>query len=389
MLYRKFGKTDEMVSILGFGCMRLPVIPGRAMCDIDEEKAIKLIRHAIDEGVNYIDTAYPYHGTGFEKGGNSELLVAKALKDGYRKKVKVATKLPTWLVNTQEDFDRYLNEQLERLETDCIDFYLVHTIKSQLWPVLKEIRINDCLDRAIKDGRIKYAGFSYHDKLPLFKEVVDYYNWSFCLMQYNYMDDKYQAGTEGLKYAAERGLGIAVMEPLRGGKLAGNVPEGVKDILNQASVKRTPAELALRWVWNHPEVSLLLSGMNSMEQLEENLRSANEGEANSLTSEDLNIVEKVKAVFKEKIKVNCTGCEYCMPCPAGVDISTCFTMYNNYHIYGREFASVADKIDTYYMLVPPERRANNCVECGRCETHCPQGISIVEELRNVKAVFNK
>lgn len=388
MLYRKFGKTNEMVSILGFGCMRLPVIPGRNAADIDEEYAIKLIRHAIDEGVNYVDTAYPYHGTGFDKGGNSELLVAKALKDGYRKKVKVATKLPSWLVETGEDFDRYLNEQLERLETDYIDFYLVHTIKSQLWTVLKEARINDCLDKAIKDGRIKYAGFSFHDKLPLFKEVVDYYNWSFCLIQYNYMDERYQAGTEGLKYAAEKGLGVAVMEPLRGGKLADNVPDGVKNILNQATVKRSAANIALRWIWNHPEVSLLLSGMNTMEQVEENLKAANEGEANSLNAEDMNTVEKVKAFFKEKIKVNCTGCEYCMPCPEGVDISTCFTMYNNYHMYGREFASVNNQ-DLYYLLVPPERRASNCVECGRCESHCPQGIAIIEELRNVKAVFNK
>jgi len=388
MLYRKFGKTNEMVSILGFGCMRLPILSGGGPTDIDEEKSISLIHYAIDRGVNYIDTAYPYHGTGFDKGGASELLVAKALKGGYREKVKIATKLPSWLIQTREDFDRYLNEQLERLETDYIDFYLVHTIKSQLWPGLQRTRIDECLNRAIKDGRIKYAGFSFHDKLTLFKEVVDYYDWSFCMIHYNYMDEHYQAGLEGLKYACGKGLGVAVMEPLRGGKLAANLPEKVQNFLKKSHVEKSPANLALRWVWNQPEVSLLLSGMNSMEQVEENLKAAEEGNVGSLTQEEVMAIEEIKAFFKEKMKINCTACEYCMPCPQGVDISTCFTMYNNYHMFGREVASVNNE-DIYYLLIPPGKRASNCVDCKKCESLCPHGIPISMEMKNVKALFNK
>ena len=381
MLYRKFGKTNEKVSALGFGCMRLPLLPGGDPTKIDEELAIKLIRHAIDEGVNYIDTAYPYHGNSRTKGGQSELLVAKALKDGYREKVKLATKLPSWLIKTREDLDNYLNEQLKRLETDCIDFYLVHNVNEDYWPSLKGAGITEFLNAALKDGRIKYAGFSFHDKLDLFKETVDYYDWSFCQIQYNYLDENFQAGTEGLQYAAQKGLGITIMEPLRGGKLAGNLPETVQNAFDQADVERTPADWALRWVLNHPEVSVVLSGMNAMDQVNENLKTAGEAEANSMTAEETNIIDRVKAIFKERIKVNCTACGYCMPCPSGVDIPTCFTMYNNYNMFGKE--------ETYHRFVGPEQRASNCVECGRCETLCPQGIEIRRHLKNVREVFEQ
>lgn len=379
MLYRKLGKTDEMVSILGFGCMRLPLLPGGDSTKIDERLAIELVRYAIDKGVNYIDTAYPYHGTGMGSGGKSEPFVAKALKDGYREKVKLATKLPSWLIKTKEDMDKYLNEQLVRLETDSIDFYLVHAINKQVWPMLKEAGIAEFLDQAIKDGRIKYAGFSFHDKLDLFKEVVDYYDWSFCQIQYNYLDEIFQAGSEGLEYAARKDIGVVIMEPLRGGKLAGNLPEDVQNAFDQADVKRTPADWALRWVWNHPEVSVVLSGMNAMDQVEENLRSANEAEVNSLTGKDVGVIDQVKAIFKDKIKVDCTACGYCMPCPEGVNIPSCFSMYNTYHMFGKE--------EAYHIWLAPKQKASNCVACGLCETHCPQGISICEELANVKAVF--
>ncbi|TGE33119.1 aldo/keto reductase [Desulfosporosinus sp. Sb-LF] len=379
MLYRRFGKTNEMVSSLGFGCMRLPILPGGDSTKIDEELAMKLVHHAIDEGVNYIDTAYPYHGKGMEKGGQSELFVAKALKNGYREKVKIATKLPSWLIKTREDMDRYLNEQLERLETDFIDFYLVHSINSRVWSTLKEIGIVEFLDQAIKDGRIGHAGFSFHDKIDLFKEVVDYYDWSFCQIQYNYLDEKFQAGKEGLDYAAQKGLGISIMEPIRGGKLAGNLPEDVQNAFEQADVKRTPVDWALRWVWNHSEVSVVLSGMNTMDQVTENLKSANEAEANSLSAKDVDVIEQVKAIFKEKIKVNCTACGYCMPCPMGVNIPSCFAMYNNHHMFGKE--------EAYNVWLTPQQKASNCEECGKCETHCPQGIQIPQELKNVKAVL--
>ena len=378
MLYREFGKTHEMVSILGFGCMRLPLLEGGDASKIDEKVAIELVHHAIDNGVNYIDTAYPYHGTGMSKGGQSEPFVAKALKNGYREKVKLATKLPSWLIKTSEDMDKYLNEQLKRLETDSIDFYLVHAINRQMWSTLKEAGISEFLDRAIKDGRIKYAGFSFHDKLDLFKEVVDYYEWSFCQIQYNYLDEEFQAGAEGLDYAAQRGLGIVIMEPLRGGKLASNLPEDVQNTFDQADVKRTPANWALRWVWNRPEVAVILSGMTTLDQVIENLNTANEAEV-SLTAKDIEVIDQAKAIFKEKIKINCTACGYCMPCPVGVDIPTCFSMYNNHHMFGKE--------EAYNIRLAPKQKASNCEECGRCETHCPQGILIREELKNVKAVF--
>ncbi|MPW27164.1 aldo/keto reductase [Alkalibaculum sp. M08DMB] len=379
MLYRKFGKTNENVSILGFGCMRLPLLPGGDTTKIDEQLAMKLVHYAIDKGLNYIDTAYPYHGTGMENGGQSELFVAKVLKNGYREKVKIATKLPSWLIKTREDMDILLNKQLERLETDVIDFYLVHGINSNVWPILKEAGITEFLDDAIKDGRIKYAGFSFHDKLDLFKEVVDHYDWSFCQIQYNYIDEDFQAGAEGLDYAAQRGLGIVIMEPIRGGKLADNLPEEALNAFDKSQIKRTPAEWALRWVSNHPGVSVILSGMNTMDQVKENINIANEATTNSLTKKELEIVDEVKEILQERIKVNCTACGYCMPCPEGVNIPSCFTMYNNYQIFGKE--------EAYNMRMAPSQRASNCVECGICETHCPQGILIRDELRNVKAVF--
>jgi hypothetical protein len=381
MLYRKFGKTNEIVSILGFGCMRLPLLSGGDPTKIDEKKAIDLIRYAIDKGVNYIDTAYPYHSaTRMWPGGWSEPLVAKALTDGYREKVKLATKLPSWLIKTREDMDKYLNAQLERLATDSIDFYLVHALNGNLWKNLQEIGITDFLNKAIKDRRIKYAGFSFHDKYESFNRIVDAYDWSFCQIQYNYMDEDFQAGKQGLQYAAAKGLGITIMEPLKGGKLAVGIPGVVQDIFDQANIKRTPVEWALRWVWNHKEVAVLLSGMNTIEQVVENLKIANEGKENSLTKEDLSVIEKAKSVYKQNIKVPCTGCGYCVPCPAGVDIPACFTCYNNYYIFGRE---------ERYALVPKEGRASNCVQCGKCEIRCPQAIKIREELKNVKALFEK
>ncbi len=381
MQYRKFGKTNEMISALGFGCMRLPII-GNDPTKIDEEKAIQLVRHAIDAGVNYIDTAYPYHGTGFTQGGESEPFVAKVLKDGYRNKVNIATKLPTWLIKTRADMDRYLNEQLERLETDVIDFYLLHNLNDHVWSQLKEAGFREFLDQAIKDGKIRYAGFSFHEKGESFKEIVDYYDWSFCQIQYNYLDENYQAGKAGLEYAAQKGLGVVIMEPLRGGNLT-KLPEEAKAIIDQADSRRTPAEWALRWIWNHPEVSVILSGMNAIEQVTENIKVAEEGEANSLTVKEVAIVEAVKEIFKKKIKVNCTGCAYCMPCPIGINIPMCFSTYNNHWI----FDGSPDAKYMYGAWSKMGAPASKCVECGKCESHCPQGIEIRKELKKIADLF--
>ncbi|MDR3565981.1 MAG: aldo/keto reductase [Negativicutes bacterium] len=370
-----------MVSVLGFGCMRLPVI-GNDPAHIDEGKAIAMIRHAIDAGVNYVDTAYPYHGTGFMSGGASEPFVAKALQDGYRKKVNLATKLPSWLVKTRADMDKYLNEQLDRLQTETIDFYLVHNLNKDVWPVMKELGISEFLDTAVKDGRIRYAGFSFHDQTGLFKEIVDYYDWSFCQIQYNYLDEEYQAGKEGLAYAASKGLGIAIMEPLRGGNLV-RLPEKAKTVLAQADIERTPAEWALRWLWNHPEVSVVLSGMSTIEQVEENIKVAGQAQANSLTAKETAMIDDIKKIFKERIKVNCTACSYCMPCPVGINIPICFSTYNDYWA----FDGTPEAKQRYEILAKFGAPASKCVECGKCESHCPQSITIRTELKNVSQLF--
>lgn len=366
---------------MGFGCMRLPII-GDDPTNIDADKAIPMIRYAIDAGVNYVDTAYPYHGTGFMQGGASEPFVAKALKDGYREKVNLATKLPSWLIKTRADMDRYLNEQLERLETDVIDFYLVHSLNAGVWPVVKEAGIKEFLDQALKDGRIRYAGFSFHDEGGLFKEIVDYYDWSFCQIQYNYLDEEYQAGKEGLEYAAKKGLGIAIMEPLRGGNLV-HLPKAAQAVMDRADIKRTPAEWALRWVWDHPEVSVVLSGMTTMDQVVENIKVAREAQANSLTAKEIAIIGEVKRIFTERIRVNCTACSYCMPCPVGINIPGCFATYNDHWVFDGTPAA-KERYAIWSKIATP---ASKCVECGKCESHCPQGIAIRKELKDVAALF--
>jgi uncharacterized protein len=385
MLYRDFGKTKEKVSVLGFGCMRLPTKSDNPM-DIDEENAIKMIRYAIDQGVNFVDTAYPYHGLSLDQGGASEPFLAKALSDGYREKVKIATKLPSWALETREDMERFLNEQLERLETDSIDFYMVHGINKAYWKKLKELGFEEFLDGALADGRIKHAGFSFHDRIELFKEVVDHYDWSFCLIQLNYLDDDYQAGIEGMEYAAEKGLGIAVMEPLRGGSLANNIPPEVQDLFDESDVERSPAEWALRWVWNHPQVAVVLSGMGTMEQLEENLKIAPKAQPSMLSDEEISITSKAKSIFKEKLKINCTDCGYCLPCPSGVNIPENFAKYNDYFLFGSPEMKGLYQFN-YQVFMPDTEKASACTECGVCEEHCTQDIHIIKQLKNVKEFF--
>ncbi len=374
---RLLGKTGEMVSILGFGCMRLPLLPGGATTDIDGKTATAMLRTAIDRGVNYVDTAYPYHGTGFDFPGQSEPFVGKALQDGYREKVKIATKLPSWLITSRDDMDRYLNHQLERLQTDHIDFYLVHAINSHFWPNLLKNDVKGFLDAALADGRIRNAGFSFHDKLPLFKEVVDAYDWSFCQIQYNYMDQNFQAGEEGLKYAHDRGLGIVIMEPLKGGKLANNIPEDAIKRFESTGKEMSPAAWALHWLWNDPRISVVLSGMSDMEQTLDNLDSAEKFKEGCFSDLDELVIADVRRIFRTRTKVGCTACGYCMPCPAGVDIPTCFTYYNNLHMFGKE--------EFYRMLGP--RQASSCTRCGKCVSHCPQGLQIPDLLAEVNQAF--
>ncbi|PKL64226.1 MAG: aldo/keto reductase [Methanomicrobiales archaeon HGW-Methanomicrobiales-3] len=385
MLYRKFPQCPHDLSILGFGCMRLPPAEGeQAGGKIDEPRAIEMIRTAIDAGVNYIDTAYPYHN------GESEVVVGKALGDGYRDRVFLATKLPSWLVASREDMDRYLNEQLEKLGTDHIDFYLLHGLGAETWENLKKLGVLEFLDSARADGRIRYAAFSFHDQFSVFKEIVDAYPWTFAQIQYNYMDEENQAGTQGLKYAAERGLGIVVMEPLRGGLLSGDVP-AIHQHLIDAPVRRTPSEWGLRWVWNHPEVTVVLSGMSAMEQVEENLTIAEQGVANSLPPAELAVVEKMRDAFASRVKIPCTGCRYCMPCPNAVDIPSCFMYYNQAYTF--EAKEKAAGVYTWALSgaftdgIPGY--ASCCLECGECEEKCPQHLPIREHMRDVSEYFGR
>ena len=366
MRYRKFGKLDWEVSALGFGAMRLPVLDNNT-AKIDEPEAIRMIRHSIDNGVNYVDTAYPYHG------GQSEPLVAKALEDGYRDKVKLATKLPSWLVQTADDFDKYLGEQLERLKTDQIDFYLLHGMSKARWPQLRDLNIIEKAEKAIEDGRIKHLGFSFHDSVEVFKEVVDGCDkWTFCQIQYNYMDTDYQAGTEGLKYAADKGLAVVVMEPIRGGQLAKEPPEPVAEIWAEARINRTPVEWALQWVWNQPEVSVVLSGMTTMRHVEENLVSAGRSSIGSFTADEVSLLDKVTEAFRGLSPIDCTNCQYCMPCPHGVNIPGVFGMYNDTTMYGDVRRSKA----LYMMRLTEEERADKCEQCEECLELCPQAIEI-------------
>ncbi|MBI9073374.1 MAG: aldo/keto reductase [Melioribacteraceae bacterium] len=382
MFYRKMPNMDEELSILGFGMMRLPIIDNDTS-QIDEKKATELVRYAIDNGLNYLDTAYPYHGKGFSGAGASEPFTAKVLKDGYREKVKIATKLPSWLIKSREDMDRILNEQLDRLETDSIDFYLIHALNKDHWANLTSLGVKDFMDKALEDGKIKYAGFSFHDgRVEVFKNIVDDYHWSFCQIQYNYLDEEYQAGKEGLDYAAEKGLGIIVMEPLRGGGLVNNLPEAASKIFLESDENRTKAEWALRWIWNHKDVSLILSGMSTMDQVIENVKIAGDAEIDSMNKEELDTIDKVKTILKEKIKVDCTSCSYCMPCPTGVDIPANFTRFNEYHIFNSEEARKSTK-ELYFRFLSEEKQAVSCIECGECESHCPQNIPIPEKLKLV------
>ena len=380
MLYRRMNNVASDLSILGFGCMRLPVIKNGS---IDEKQAAEMIRFAIDHGVNYFDTAYPYHN------GESEPFLGRALQGGYRERVNLATKLPSWLIKSRADMDRYLDEQLKLLQTDHIDFYLVHGLMKPFWENLRKLGVTDFLDDAIADRRIRYAGFSFHDELSLFKEIVDSYNWTFCQIQYNFMDEQNQAGTEGLRYAADRGLGIVVMEPLRGGMLTKDILS-INDIWRKAPVQRSLSEWALQWVWNHSEVTVVLSGMSSFGQVQQNIAYAESGLPSSLSQEELDLFREAEIEYKKRIKVPCTGCRYCMPCPSNVSIPECFEMYNQGCMFDApDVASINYNIVQGGMLTGSPGFASQCQECGDCEEKCPQGVPIREHLKKVAAYFKR
>ena len=372
MQYRGFGKDKEQVSVLGFGTMRLPLV-GEGAADIDEDEAVRQIRYAIDQGVNYIDTAYPYHR------GNSETLVGKALAGGYRERVKVATKCPSWLIHSRKDMDRYLDEQLEKLRTDCVDFYLLHALNQAYWDNYLRHDVFDFLEKARLDGRIRKIGFSFHDRLPLFKEILDAYDWDFCQIQYNVLDEEYQAGRAGLDYAYEKHIPVVIMEPLRGGSLVQKIPEDILGIWDEMPRKETVTYWCLRHVLDHPGVSVVLSGMNRMEHIEENLRIADEAKPNSLSAKEKEVIARVRGTYLSRLKVGCTDCGYCMPCPFGVDIPANFRHYNE----GFLFQDMIEAKNNYRLYLDEKKRAAQCTACGKCRKACPQSIDIPARLKEV------
>jgi predicted aldo/keto reductase-like oxidoreductase len=387
MQYRTFGRLDWKASALGFGAMRFPVLGGdRAR--IDEPEATHMLHDAIDHGVNYVDTAIHYHGS------NSERFLGRALKGGYREKIKLATKLFPLYVKTSDDFDRLLNEQLGKLQTDHVDVYLLHGINRTWWPKIRDLGVLDWAERAVADGRVGHLGFSFHDEYPVFQEIVDAYDrWAMCQIQYNFCNGDYQAGTQGLQYAASKGLAVVIMEPLQGGILA-NPPPSIRALWETGHVQRSPAEWALQWLWNQPQVSVVLSGMSTMAQVEENVRSACASGVATLDEADLALVDRVVQAYQELSLIPCTGCAYCMPCPNGVDITHNFKLYNDGAMYEKENPS---KMRGWYrhMLEGFEGewlvkgRAADCVQCRECESKCPQGIPISEWMAIVHQVLGE
>jgi predicted aldo/keto reductase-like oxidoreductase len=382
MQFRKFGRLDWEVSSLGFGCMRLPARDGSwsmMSSDVDEPEAIRMIRHAIEQGVNYVDSAYPYHL------GKSEVVLGKALKGGYRERVKLATKSPVWALRKAEDFDTYLNEQLERLQEEHVDFYLFHGLGSRRWRNILDLDILSRAESAVSDGRVGHIGFSFHDDFDSFKEIIDGYDgWTVCLIQHNYMDTENQAGTRGLRYAASKGLAVAIMEPLLGGCLA-RPPEDVQHLFDEFEERRSPADWALQWLWNQPEVSVVLSGMSSMKQVEENLRSANASSVGSLGVAESRLIDRVREKFWGRAVIPCTKCGYCLPCDSQVDIPGNFELYNDGVMYGDWTASRF----RYMRMSGDAGRAEDCTQCRECEEKCPQDIPIAEWMTRVHAALGE
>lgn len=371
MNYRK-DRTGRDLSVLGFGCMRFPRKSGR----IDMEATERQIMLAYEKGVNYFDTAYIYPG--------SESALGEILeKNGIREKVNIATKLPHYLVKSIEGLEKLFSEQLTRLKTKRIDFYLMHMLSDiDAWNRMKELGVEEWIAEKKKKGEIGQIGFSYHGNSEMFCRIIDAYDWDFCMIQYNYMDENSQAGRRGLSYAAKKGMPVFIMEPLRGGRLVKNLPREAEKVFSDYKIKRTPAQWAFRWLWNQPEVTVVLSGMNSEEMIEDNVKTASEVQIGEMGEEEEQMLRDVIGIINSKVKVGCTGCGYCMPCPKNVDIPGTFAAYNRRFSDGKFTA-----LKEYVMctgLRKTSTAASNCIGCGKCETHCPQGIQIRKCLKDAE-----
>ena len=386
MQYRSFGQLDWQGSALGFGGMRFPTLDGDS-ARIDEPEATRMVRYAIDQGVNYVDTAYGYHG------GNSERFLGQVLKDGYRERVRLATKLPCWLVDAAEDFDRLLNEQLAKLQTDHIDFYLLHGLRERSWRKVRDLGVRQWARGAIADGRIRHLGFSFHDEYDAFEEIIDAYDgWTMCQIQHNYMNTDFQAGTEGLRYAASKGLAVVIMEPLLGGSLA-DPPDQIRAIWDTAADRRSAADWALQWLWNQPEVSVVLSGMSTMEQVEQNIASADVSGVGTMTASELALFERAHEKYERLCAIPCTKCGYCMPCPNGVNIPRNFEIYNYgvMHDDPQRARGLYGLLETFHQrgYTSENTQAAACIQCRECEEKCPQNIPVSEWMPVVHQVLGE
>jgi len=390
------GSLDWNVSVLGFGAMRLPMIDQNK---VDEDEAIKMIRYAIDNGVNYIDTAYPYHN------GESEVIVGKALQDGYREKVHLATKLPMWAVKKKNDFEKFLNEQIKRLQT-YPDLYLFHGLNKQRLEKIKKFNLIENMEEAKANGLIKYIGFSFHDTIEVFKEIIDFYEWDCCQIQFNYLDVEYQAGTKGVKYAGDKNIALIIMEPIRGGQLAipkeklDSKPE-IKVVIDKSKNKRNVADWALQFVWNHPQVSVALSGMSTMQQVKENIVSAENSGSNQLSEEELQTISELREAYKNYMIIPCTSCKYCLPCPNGVSIPWIFRLLNELGYWGDErkarISFFYDRMAKTQVALEKEISQGDevegaailCIQCGECLEKCPQQIDIPDIMKKINAIFEE
>ncbi len=369
MEYTQYGKTGLEVSRFGLGCMRFPA---------DENDAIEMVRYAIDHGVNYLDTAYSYQ--------NSEVITGKALRDGYRDRTYLATKSPIWLIKKHEDFEKHLDEELDRLGTDHIDVYLLHNMNVANWETVKKCDGLAFLDRMVEKGKIRHKGFSVHNSLRAFKEIGDSFDWDMSQIQLNILGEAQQVGVEGLKYGSAKGMAMVIMEPLRGGHLLSNAPAEVHQMIEGHPEKRSLVEWCFRWLYDMPEVSVILSGTNSLQQLKDNLRIFQHSAPNSMLEEDQELIGRVREAYESKKSIGCTGCRYCMPCPSNVSIPDIFKLYNNYQLVKPH---QVDKFFYKNVLLPSGSGADQCVSCGVCQQHCPQSLAIPDLLKKVHAEFTE
>ena len=379
MQYVPFGKHGFDVSRLGMGCMRLPTMQQDGKTVIDREAAISLIRRGIDGGITYVDTAYPYHD------GESEIVTGLALKDGYRERVKLATKLPIWLVKEEKDMNRLLDEQLRKLDVPYVDFYLLHAMNKDRLELMRSLNYRQFLNDALADGRIRHAAFSFHDGKEVFLELLqDYDKWGMAQIQFNYLDDDKQATEEGLRAAGKAGIPLVIMEPLRGGALA-NPPADVKQLMDSYEVKRSAVEWAFAYVADYAEVATVLSGMSSQQQLDENLAIFDHLTVGGLTDADKALIRELKKTYLARVPIGCTGCRYCVPCPNDVSIPSVFHSYNESAMLGQEWKHSWG----YNNLVKDGHDASKCMGCGACEAQCPQSLPIIELLGKIDGEFNK